>query len=198
MRKRSPDSAARNLPTDQGTDYRTIDSHPILRGRRNTSGQGMTTMVKGGTELLQDPVAQELLNSRIPARLAYNWTDGTPRVVSIWFHWDGSDLVMASLPGAPKLKALHSGDRVALTIDTNDPPHHILSIRGTAEVTEIQGVVKEYGLAAVRYLGKERGEAYVGSLPTDIKMGRIAVRPDQVVVLDFETRFPSPVTSLRA
>jgi Pyridoxamine 5'-phosphate oxidase len=113
------------------------------------------TMVKGGTELLQDPVAQELLASRIPARLAYNWTDGTPRVVSIWFHWDGSDIVMASLPGAPKLKALQTGDRVAITIDTNDPPHHILSIRGTAEVTETQGVVKEYARAAVRYLGKE-------------------------------------------
>jgi hypothetical protein len=157
----------------------------------------MMTMVKGGTELLQDPVAQELLASRIPARLAYNWTDGTPRVVSFWFHWDGTDIVMASLPGAPKLKALHSGDRVALTIDTNDPPHHILSIRGTAEVTEVQGVVSEYGLAAVRYLGKERGEAYVGSLPADIRMGRIAVRPDLVVVLDFETRFPSPVTALQ-
>jgi translation initiation factor IF-1 len=157
----------------------------------------MTTMVKGGTELLQDPVAQELLASRIPARLAYNWTDGTPRVVSIWFHWDGTDLVMASLPGAPKLKALQSGDRVALTIDTNDPPHHILSIRGTAEITEIQGVVAEYAQAAVRYLGRERGEAYVGSLPPEIRMGRIAVRPDQVVVLDFETRFPSPVTALR-
>ena len=157
----------------------------------------MTTMVKGGTKLLQDPVAQELLASRIPARLAYTWTDGTPRVVSIWFHWDGTDIVMASLPGAPKLKALHSGDRVALTIDTNDPPHHILSIRGTAEVTEVQGVVAEYALAAVRYLGKERGEAYVGSLPPDIGMGRIAVRPDQVVVLDFETRFPSPVTALQ-
>jgi hypothetical protein len=157
----------------------------------------MMTMVKGGTELLQDPVAQELLASRIPARLAYTWTDGTPRVVSIWFHWDGSDIVMASLPGAPKLRALHSGDRVAITIDTNDPPHHILSIRGTAEVTEVQGVVPEYALAAGRYLGKERGEAYVGSLPTDIRMGRIAVHPDQVVVLDFETRFPSPVTALR-
>jgi hypothetical protein len=157
----------------------------------------MVTMVTGGTELLQDPVAQELLTSRIPARLAYNWTDGTPRVVSIWFHWDGSDLVMASLPGAPKLKALHTGDRVAVTIDTNDPPHHILSIRGTAEVTEIQGVVKEYAQAAVRYLGSAQGEAYVGSLPPDLRMGRIAVRPDQVVVLDFETRFPSPVVSLR-
>jgi hypothetical protein len=145
----------------------------------------MMTMVKGGTELLQDPVAQELLASRIPARLAYNWTDGTPRVVSIWFHWNGSDIVMATLPG------------VAITIDTNDPPHHILSIRGTAEVTESQGVVTEYAQAAVRYLGRERGEAYVGSLPADIRMGRIAVRPDQVVVLDFETRFPSPVTALR-
>jgi pyridoxamine 5'-phosphate oxidase-like protein len=155
------------------------------------------TMVKGGTELLQDPVAQELLASRIPARLAYNWTDGTPRVVSIWFHWDGSDIVMASLPRAPKLKALQTGDRVAITIDTNDPPNHILSIRGTVEVTEVHGVVKEYAQAAVRYIGKERGEAYVGSLPPDITMGRIAVRPDQVVVLDFETRFPSPVTSLR-
>jgi translation initiation factor IF-1 len=157
----------------------------------------MMTMVKGGTELLQDPIAQELLASRIPARLAYNWTDGTPRVVSIWFHWDGADIVMATLPGAPKLKALQTGDRVAITIDTNDPPHHILSIRGAAEVTEIRGVVKEYAQAAVRYLGTEQGEAYVGSLPPDIRMGRIAVHPDQVVVLDFETRLPSAVTALR-
>jgi Pyridoxamine 5'-phosphate oxidase len=155
-------------------------------------------MAKGGPELLQDPVAQELLRSTIPARLAYNWTDGTPRVVSIWFHWDGTDVVMATLPGAPKLKALHTGDRVAITIDSNDPPQHVLSIRGTTEVTEAQGVVPEYAQAAVRYLGKQQGEAYVGSLPAGLRMGRIAVRPDHVVVLDFETRFPSPVSSLRS
>jgi hypothetical protein len=156
----------------------------------------MATMATGGPELLQDPVAQELLASRIPARLAYTWNDGTPRVVSIWFHWDGTNIVMATLPGAPKLKALHTGDRVAITIDTNDPPHHVLAIRGTAEVTQTEGVVPEYAQAAVRYLGKEQGEAYVGSLPPDIRMGRIAVRRDHVVVLDFETRFPSAVSSL--
>ena len=60
----------------------------------------------------------------------------------------------------------------------------MLSIRGTAEVTEIQGVVREYAQAAVRDLGKAQGEGYVGSLPADIRMGRIAVRPDQVVVVD--------------
>ena len=33
--------------------------------------------------ILSDPVAQDLLTSRIPARLAYCWKDGTPRVVPI-------------------------------------------------------------------------------------------------------------------
>ena len=37
-------------------------------------------------ELLQHPASKELLQSAIPARLAYVWTDGTPRVVPIWFH----------------------------------------------------------------------------------------------------------------
>ena len=155
-------------------------------------------MTAGGPELLQDSLAQELLASRIPARLAYVWTDGTPRVASLWFHWDGTDVVMATLPGAPKLKALKTGDRVALTIDTDAPPHHVLSIRGTAEVTRPEGVVAEYAKAAVRYLGKEQGEAYTTSLPADIRMGRIAVRPDRVVLLDFQTRLPTALERLHA
>jgi hypothetical protein len=153
-------------------------------------------MAKGGPELLDDPIAQELLNSRIPARLAYNWTDGSPRLISMWFHWNGREIVMATLPGAPKLKALKTGDRVAVMIDTNEPPNHILSIRGTADVTESDGVVDEYAQAAARYIGKEYGDAYIQSLPRDIKMGRIAVRPEEVVVLDFETRFPAAVSAL--
>jgi hypothetical protein len=56
---------------------------------------------QGNLELLQNPVAQELLHSKIPARLAYIWMDGTPRVVPIWFHWNGHALVMA--PRRPKL-----------------------------------------------------------------------------------------------
>lgn len=79
-------------------------------------------MATGGPELLDDPIARELLMSTIPARFAYNWTDGTPRVLPIWFHWNGDEIVMATLPGAPKLKALKTGDRVAMTIDTNEPP----------------------------------------------------------------------------
>jgi hypothetical protein len=153
-------------------------------------------VVKGKHELLADPVAQQLLSSSIPARLAYTWTDGTPRVVSLWFHWDGTDLVFGTFGGAPKLKALRSGDRVALTIDTDAAPNRVLSIRGTAQVTTVSGVVEEYAQAAARYLGSEQAEAYVGSLPPDVPMVRIAVRPDDVVLLDFETRFPSALSTL--
>jgi hypothetical protein len=98
----------------------------------------------GGIELLDDPVARELLSSAIPARLAYNLTDGSSRVVAIWFERAGNDIVMCTFPTAPKLRDLRSGDRVALTIDTDEPPNHILSIRGTCEVTTHRGVVGEY------------------------------------------------------
>jgi hypothetical protein len=153
-------------------------------------------VAKGGLELLEDPLAKELLVSRIPARLAYVWPDGTPRVTSIWFHWNGQDLVMGTFRPAPKVKALKTGDRVAVTIDTEAPPHHILSMRGGVVVTQVDGVVPEYAAAAERYIGKEQGQAYTRSLPPDIPMTRIAVRPDHVVLLDFETRFPSALSAL--
>lgn len=52
----------------------------------------MTTR-QGDVTLLNDPVAQKLLQAPIPAHLAYVWTDGTPRVVPIWFHWTGNEVV---------------------------------------------------------------------------------------------------------
>ena len=69
---------------------------------------------QGEIDLLSDPIAQELLCSRIPARLAYVWPDGTPRVVPIWFHWTGQEFVLGTPPKAPKLKALKLNPKVAL------------------------------------------------------------------------------------
>jgi nitroimidazol reductase NimA-like FMN-containing flavoprotein (pyridoxamine 5'-phosphate oxidase superfamily) len=80
-------------------------------------------VTQGPLALLNAPAAQELLKSTIPARLAYVWPDGTPRVVPIWFHWTGTDFVLASPAKAPKLKALAVNPKVALTIDDNTFPH---------------------------------------------------------------------------
>ncbi|MFY9561176.1 MAG: pyridoxamine 5'-phosphate oxidase family protein [Terriglobales bacterium] len=150
---------------------------------------------QGDLELLQNPVSQELLQSKIPARLAYIATDGTPRVVPIWFHWNGQEFVMATPPKAPKLKALAKNPKVSLTIDDNTFPHKVLLVRGTARLKTIEGVVPEYAVAAERYFGPEQGKAWVAQLRTMIPgMVQITITPEWVGLLDFQTRFPSALS----
>jgi Pyridoxamine 5'-phosphate oxidase len=145
---------------------------------------------QGDVSLLEDPVAQEMLTSTVPARLAYTWTDGTPRVVPIWFHWNGSKLVLGTPSGAPKLKALAGRPEVALTIDDNVFPHKVLLVRGRASVDMQPDVVAEYAESAKRYFGPEQGPAWVSQLKGK-PMARIEITPTWVGILDFQTRFPS-------
>jgi nitroimidazol reductase NimA-like FMN-containing flavoprotein (pyridoxamine 5'-phosphate oxidase superfamily) len=151
---------------------------------------------QGDLALLQHPISQELLTSKIPARLAYVWTDGTPRVVPIWFHWNGREVVMATPPKAPKLKALAKNPKVALTIDNNTYPHKVLSIRGTARLQTMNEIVPEYIAAAERYFSPEQREAWLKQLRGKISsMVRITITPEWVGLLDFETRFPSALSA---
>lgn len=151
-------------------------------------------MADDGASSMDDPVVRDLLQSRIPARLAYNWTDGTPRVVPIWFHWTGDELVFASFAHSPKAKALRNGAPVAVTIDSDTFPHRVVMVRGSAEIRRVDGIVDEYAAAARRYLGPAGGDAFLADLPEGAPMIRIALRPEQVRILDFETRFPSALS----
>jgi Pyridoxamine 5'-phosphate oxidase len=156
----------------------------------------MKAVRQGDLELLQHPTSQELLHSKIPARLAYIWTDGTPRVVPIWFHWNEREFIMATPPKAPKLKALAKNPKVSLTIDDNTFPHKVLLIRGTARLEPVTGVVPEYAAAAERYFGPDQGKAWVNQLSTlTTSMVRITITPEWVGLLDFQTRFPSALSS---
>ena len=147
---------------------------------------------QGDLGLLQHPASQELLQSKIPARLAYVWADGSPRVIPIWFHWNGKEIVMGSPAKAPKLKALAKNPRVSLTIDDNVFPHKVLLVRGTARLEPVDGVVPEYALAAERYFGPEQGKAWAAQMGKMVQsMVRITITPTWVGLLDFQTRFPS-------
>lgn len=147
---------------------------------------------QGSLELLQHPVSKDLLQSTIPARLAYVWTDGTPRVVPIWFHWNGREFVLGTPAKAPKLKALAKNPKVALTIDDNIFPHKVLLVRGSAHLQTVNGIAPEYAAAAERYFGAEQGRAWVTQLASMIQnMVRITITPEWAGLLDFQTRFPS-------
>ena len=145
---------------------------------------------QGSLELLNDPVAKALLGSVNLARLAYTWMDGSPRVVPIWFHWTGEQIVLNTPVNAPKLRALAADPRVAITIDDNEPPWKVLFVRGRADIEMLDDVAPEYELAATRYFGPEQGPAWVSTL-RGTPAARISVTPDWVGILDFQTRFPS-------
>ncbi len=61
---------------------------------------------QGDLSLLDHPIAQELLHSTIRAGLAYTWKDGTPRVVPVWFHWNGEEVIIGIPAKAPKVMVL--------------------------------------------------------------------------------------------
>lgn len=159
---------------------------------------------QGDVRLLHTDIAQRLLHSTIPARLAYTATDGTPRVMSTWFTWTGDELVMATyfycppmgmLRPAHRLKALRERPDVAVTIDTEAQPPEVLLLRGRVSITEVDGMVPEQAQAARRFLGEEGGAGYVaGAEHPETRMARIALKPSWVGVLDFRTRRPGIMT----
>ena len=156
-------------------------------------------LTQGDLRLLESDLAQRLLASTIPARYAYTGRDGTPRIVPSWFVWTGEEVVMPTFISAPhvrhaayRVRTLRENPEIAVSIDTDTFPPEVLSIRGTAEVTEVDGIPSEYAQAAERYLGSEQATGYLAQIDQPgTRMARIAVRPAWVGVLDFQTRMPS-------
>ena len=147
--------------------------------------------------VLSDPIAQELMQSSIPARLAYVALDGSPRAIPIGFHWNGAEFVLCTVPHAPKVPALRANPQVAFTVDTTTFPPHVLLVRGTAAIDVVDGVAPEYLAASRKAIGPEQWatfEAQVRALYT--QMARITVTPLWAKVLDFETRFPTPIETM--
>jgi hypothetical protein len=145
------------------------------------------------TALLDDPVARDLLQSSHLGSLAYVWPDGTPRVVPIWFEWTGEEIVVAGFAHGPRMGVLRDGSRVALEIDDDSYPGKLLLIRGPVRVDVVDGIAPEFAAAAERYMGKEAGQAFLDvAKPLFRRMGRIAITPEWVKVMDMVERFPSP------
>lgn len=158
---------------------------------------------QGDPRLLETPLAQELLHSSIPARLAYVAVDGTPRVVPTWFEWNGAELVMVTYVAGPnagirrpaaRIAALRANPAVAITIDTDQFPAQSLTVRGRAEVDEVDGLAPEYVASARRYLGDDAADQMLASMdqPGTVQ-ARIVVRPSWVGLLDFVDRLPAPL-----
>ena len=149
------------------------------------------------TAVLEDPVSQRLIASSIPARLAYVGTDGYPRVIPIGFLYEDGRFVVFTTPNSAKVALLKADPKVALTIDTESFPPNVLLVRGTAELSRVDGVPDQYVEASRKLVPPEDfsdWEKGVRALYTE--MVRIDITPEWAKVLDFRTRIPSAVEEL--
>jgi hypothetical protein len=110
------------------------------------------------TEELEHPGARNLLASATLLRLAYNGSDGFPRVIPIGFYWNGNQIVVCTAATAPEVNALSSRPNVAMTIDVGDTPTEAkaLLVRGLAGVDIVNGVPDEYVAASTKVLGADQ------------------------------------------
>jgi hypothetical protein len=148
---------------------------------------------------LAKPIAQELLGSSIPARLAYVGTDGDPRVIPVGFLFKGETVVVATVPASAKVGALQKNPRVALTIDTEGYPPRVLLIRGAATVEIVDGVPDDYLDASHKLVPDAEFEGWEAGVRALYKqMAVITIVPDWAKLLDFETTIPKAVADLMA
>lgn len=149
-------------------------------------------------EVLTRPLSQELLKRDV-GRLAFVAKDGTPRVLPIGIFWNGSEVVMCTSKNARKLKALRRNPSVALTIDTEVHPPHILLLRGEAELDPVDGIPEEYLQTSGSYKmtpeQRQEWEAEIKATYVD-GMVRIVVRPTWAKLIDFETTLPVAIQEL--
>jgi hypothetical protein len=143
------------------------------------------------SQVLNDPLAQELMQAPIPARLAYIGLDGGPRAIPVGFLWTGTAFVLATATNSPKMAALRAHPPVALTIDTNAFPPHVLLVRGRAQVEIVEGVAPEFLAASRRYVAPEQWADFEQQVRALYKQqGRITIVPEWAKLLDFDTRIP--------
>ena len=132
-------------------------------------------------------------------RLAYIGLDNYPRVVPVGYIWNGDAFIVCTAEEAPKVRALAANPRVAITIDTDSQPPHILLVRGTAGTEIVNGVPAEYLDAFKKYVPLEQWDAFETQVRGLYKrMARISIRPECAKLIDFETTLPTAVERLVA
>jgi hypothetical protein len=93
--------------------------------------------------------------------------------------------------------ALRRNPRVAITIDTQSYPPHVLLVRGTASLETVDGVPTDYLEASRKIVPSDQFDEWeAGVRALYEQMVCITIEPDWAKLLDFETTIPKAVEDL--
>jgi len=110
----------------------------------------MAATLKGPWD--RDQINSFLQHSTFPLRLACVAADGFPRVVSVWYGYDGERFCCVSHRSSQLVSLLQRSERVGFEIAPNEPPYCGVRGQGVARLdSDADGAV--LGRMLARYLG---------------------------------------------
>jgi PPOX class probable F420-dependent enzyme len=128
------------------------------------------------------------LDLPVVAVLATYRRDGTVLLSPVWHRWRDGGFEFWIGANDVKVRHLRRDPRATVLVAETDPPYRGVEARGRATFVEdaVEGSAIEI---ASRYVGAERGRAYVRSLTGNDLLVRVA--PGEIRVWDFADDFPA-------
>ena len=131
-----------------------------------------------------------LRDSLVPIRLACHHTDGGLWMVSLWYQYEGGQLLCATGRNSNIASFLRRNDEVSFEVSTNRPPY--MGVRGkgttTLEADEDKALLKTL---MNRYLGGTDSD--LAAMLLDDKREELVIRidPERLFTWDFTERMQS-------
>jgi len=119
------------------------------------------------------------------AVLATYRRDGGVLLSPVWHQWRDGGFDVVVYPTDIKVRHLRRDPRASIVVYENEPPYRGVELRTTPQLIDLEDSAIVTAMA-VRYLGKEAGEAYAsGSADTML----IRLEPGDVRTWDFSEEF---------
>ena len=136
---------------------------------------------------LTDAEIKEWLAQPNIARLGTVNRDGTPRVTAMWYlPEDDGSITLNTYEDNVHVRNIVRDGRVALLIDSSDPPYKSVHYNGEAEVADEAASAEEIGRLYERYLGgSEPATEYGRNLVSAGKRVNVRFRPQRQHSIDF-------------
>ena len=123
----------------------------------------------------------------VVAVLATHRRDGTVLLSPVWHRWRDGGFEIWVGGNDVKVRHLRRDPRATVLVAETDPPYRGVEVRGEAALIDRHVVGSALEIAS-RYVGEERGTAFVGSNAGDDLIVRVA--PGDIRVWDFADDFP--------
>jgi PPOX class probable F420-dependent enzyme len=127
----------------------------------------------------------DLLEQRLVAVLATYRRDGGVLLSPVWHEWRDGGFDLATGAGDVKVRHLRRDPRASIAVYEQVPPYRGVELRAHARLVT-EGAHDAAVRLAVRYLGKEQGEAYVAAGADDVL---IRLEPGELRAWDFADEY---------